>query len=104
MRVVLAMVLSIGCVLAGAADSTREDFLQVIGRPKAPLAPSAANVTEENGYALERVSFAPEPGERVPVLIVRKGQPRGRQAVVIALHGTGGSKDGMRGMLQASAD
>jgi dienelactone hydrolase len=93
-----------GAVPTQTAGSIRADFLQVIGRLNAPLAPSSPSVTDESGYTLERVSFAPEPGERVPVLIVRKGQPRGRQAVVIALHGTGGSKDGMRGFLQAYAD
>jgi len=104
MRAPAVMLLTIACGLTAAADSTRTDFLQVIGRPKAPLAPSQPAMSNEGGYALERVSFASEPGERVPVLIVKKGERGDRQAVVIALHGTGGSKEGMRGLLQTYAD
>lgn len=85
-------------------EATRAAFLQVINRPKVPLAPSLAKVTVENGYSQELVSFASEPEEMVPVLILEKGPRRDRHAVVIALHGTGGSKESMRPLLQAYAD
>src|SRR3954468_1583101 len=88
----------------GRAESVRADFLRVIARPAAPLAPSSPTVTTSNGYVQERVSFASEPDERVPVLIIRKGDRPGRQAVVVALHGTGGSKEGMRSLLETYAD
>jgi dienelactone hydrolase len=104
MRVLPVLVLIGALAAAVTADSTRADFLQVISRPKAPLAASQPIASNENGYSQERLSFASEPNERVPVLIVKKAQRRERQAVVIALHGTGGSKDGMRGLLETYAD
>jgi dienelactone hydrolase len=61
-------------------------------------------VTLENGYSQELISFASESNERVPVLILQKGERRGRRAVVVALHGTGGSKEGMRAQLERYAD
>jgi dienelactone hydrolase len=117
MRLLAAMVLTMTCLpvlVAGprpdaaqeasvAAAATRAEFLRVIARPTAPLDPSPAALTVENGYSYERLSFASEPGERVPLLTVRKGQ-RGPQAVIIALHGTNGSKDSIRALLESYAD
>ncbi len=117
MRFVLAVILTIGCLLVvgsrpsaaqrptqNVATSTRADFLQVINRPRVPLSPSAAKLTVENGYSQERVSFVSERDENVPLLILKKGQRRDRQPVIIALHGTGGSKEGMRALLETYAD
>ena len=86
------------------AESVRADFLHVIARPAAPLAPSSPAMTTTNGFVQELVSFASEPDERVPVLIIRKGGRTGRAPVVVALHGTGGSKEGMRSLLETYAD
>jgi len=69
-----------------------------------PPAPSPAKLSIENGYGQELLSFASESDERVPLLILRKGERRGRQPVVIVLHGTGGSKEGTRGRLEVLAD
>src|SRR5438128_8453060 len=87
-----------------AAQSLRKDFLQTIARPRAALAPSAAKVSLEGDYSQELLSFASEPGERVPLLIVTKAPRRERRPAVIALHGTGGSKEGMRTLLKRYAD
>lgn len=87
-----------------ASESVRAAFLRTIERPKVPLAPSPATVTLENGYSQELTSFASESNERVPLLILQKGERRGRRAVVVALHGTGGSKEGMRAQLERYAD
>jgi dienelactone hydrolase len=89
---------------ASAPAAVRADFLTTIRRPTTPLAPTPAQATVENGYLQERLSFASEPGEHVPVLLVKKAGSGGRRAVVIALHGTGGSKEGMRTQLQSYAD
>src|SRR6185503_19514422 len=76
------------------AAATRAAFLDTIKRPKAPLDPSPAKVTTtEKGYRQELLSFASEPDERVPVLILKKDEGPQRRAVAIALHGTGGSKE-----------
>jgi dienelactone hydrolase len=117
MRVVLPVFLSVVCCFVagagetagqtrtqGAAEMVRASFLQVIDRPRVPPAPSPARVTVERGYHQELVSFASETNERVPLLILKKGEQRQRQAVVIALHGTNGSKEGMRDLLETYAD
>lgn len=117
MRVVPAVALLIGSCLSAvvaplgaqtpnrnAADSTRAGFLRVIDRQRVPLAPSLIKATTENGYTYERVSIVSERDELVPVLVVSKGQRRGRHAAVIALHGTGGSKESMRALLENLAD
>jgi dienelactone hydrolase len=116
MRVAPAVVVVFGCLSIGlaptaaqrstddSAESVRAAFLQVIARPKVPLAPSSAVTTESGGYSQELVSFMSEQDERVPLLMLKKGTRRAREAVVIALHGTGGSKEGMRALLQTYAD
>lgn len=86
------------------AASIRADFLQVIRKPAVPLAPAPSAITVDNGYAQERVSFLSERDERVPVLLVKKGDRPVRRPVIIALHGTGGAKEGMRALLEAYAD
>jgi dienelactone hydrolase len=112
-----AVLLMAGCLLAvgsgrteaqtraqSVADTVRADFLKVIDRPRVPLAPSPAKLTVENGYQQELLSFASESNERVPLLILKKGTPRERQAVVIVLHGTNGSKENMRDLSETYAD
>lgn len=86
-----------------AAESLRAAFLQVIARPKTALDASRATVSTANGYVQELVSFASEPAERVPLLIVKKEHGPARLPVLIALHGTGGSKEGMRRTLEEYA-
>jgi dienelactone hydrolase len=108
MRTGLVVMLTAGCLLLtgtsqAAAESARASFLEVINRPRVFLDPSPAKVSVENGYDQELLSFASESNERVPLLIIRKPGQRGRQAVVIALHGTGGSKEGMRTLLEIYA-
>jgi dienelactone hydrolase len=88
---------------SSAPESLRTEFLKIISRPTTPLAPSPAKVTTANGYVQELVSFASEPNEQVPLLILKKGERRGRQPVLIALHGTNGSKEGMRRLLEEYA-
>jgi len=90
--------------VTASTGSTRAAFLEVIKRPPAPLAPSSPQVTVVNGYRQELLSFTSEPNERVPVLVLKKDDGGPRRAVVIALHGTGGSKEGMRGELERYAD
>jgi len=86
------------------AAATRAAFVETIKRPPAPLDPSTPKVTSEKGYRQELLSFASEPNERVPVLILKKEDGPPRRAVAIALHGTGGTKESMRGWLQEYAD
>lgn len=71
-----------------ATDSTRAAFLKVIGR-------SRVDQALVDSQAANRFSYATEAGERVPGLIMRPRQATGLTPVVIALHGTGGSKNSM---------
>lgn len=85
-------------------DAVRTDFLSVIDRPRVPAAPSEPRVPPENGYRQERLSIATERTERVPLLLVSRPGATGRRPVVIALHGTGGSKESMLPWMTALAD
>ena len=111
MRNALAIIVVGGCLAAGspsagqtAPAAVRADFLKTIDRPRVPLAPSPAQSSTVSGYAQELLSFASEPGERVPILILKKPAQAARRAVVIALHGTNGGKEGMRDLLERYAD
>lgn len=85
-------------------SALRADFLRVIDRPRVALEPSPPVVSEVNGYTQEQLSFATSAGERVPVMVLRKGSATGRRAVIIALHGTNGSRESMRGLLERYVD
>ncbi len=84
-------------------EGPRARFLKLIDRPKVPLqateqpAPGAANLRE--------VAFAydSEAGQRVPGLLVAPAAATGRLPVVIVLHGTGGSKEGVQPLLRQFA-
>jgi dienelactone hydrolase len=87
-----------------SAAETRAAFLKLLDRPKVPLDPkSVENRLDPDGLLTERLSFASEKKpdgtrERVPVLIVRPGSG-GKRPAVIALHGTGGTKEGQKALL-----
>jgi pimeloyl-ACP methyl ester carboxylesterase len=91
---------------AKSPAQVREAFLKLLDRPRVPLDVRAgpAVLDEKSGLTTERLTFASErkadgTTERVPVLVVRPSRAGGRRPAVIALHGTGGNKDGMRGWL-----
>jgi dienelactone hydrolase len=90
--------------LAGQTSTTRAEFLRLLDRLRVPLAPSTTSQRAVDGYSEELVSFAAEANERVPTLILKTGRDAGRRPVVIVLHGTGGSKEGMRSQLLPFAD
>jgi alpha-beta hydrolase superfamily lysophospholipase len=86
-----------------APSEVKAAFLKLLDRPKVPLdvRTDPTQVDEKSGLITERLSFASEKKadgktERVPVLVVRPASPGGKRPAVIALHGTGGNKDGMR--------
>ena len=65
-------------------------------------------MTEKNGLTYSRWSFASETKadgtvERVPALTVSPTRAGGKRPVMIVLHGTGGSKDGMTSLLEEFA-
>ena len=91
---------------APTPTDVKRDFLALLDRPRVPLdvRMDATSRDEATGLVVEHLSFATERKadgsiERVPALLVRPDGPARRRPVVIALHGTGGNKEGMRGWL-----
>lgn len=89
-----------------SAAATRASFLKMLDRPKVPADAQSEGATLDpaTGLLVERLTFASEKKaggaiERVPVLIVKSQKLNGKAPAVIALHGTGGSADGMRSTL-----
>ena len=104
---ICSLILAIGAQTpsapAVAASVTREAFLKTIARARVPL-DGAARQRQEPGEAIvEEISFAAEAGERVPGLLFKPRGAERRRPVVIVLHGTGGSKEGMTGRLRELA-
>jgi len=96
MRAPLLLILAVLSATAGAdpaPDAVRADFLRLIGRPRVPLAPEVSPPTADGTLLRLDFSFETEAGQRVPGILVEPAAPAGRRAAVIALHGTGGSKE-----------
>jgi dienelactone hydrolase len=79
-------------------------FLKLLDRPKVPLDPKTRDTKTDNGLVNEHLSIASEKKgdgtvERVPILLVRPEKSDKKLPVVISLHGTGGNKEGQRGLL-----
>lgn len=86
------------------AAEVKAGFLKLLDRPKVALDPKTRDTKTENGFVFETLSFASEKKsdgtvERVPVLIVRPEKVEKKLPAIIALHGTGGNKEGQRGLL-----
>lgn len=84
------------------AVEVKTAFLKLLDRPRVPLDVRVDSPQrEEDGLAVERISFASEKRpdgaiERVPVLVVRPVKAEAKQPAVLVLHGTGGNKDALR--------
>lgn len=96
LRFIPAALLSLflAVALLPAAPDSRATFLKLLERPRAPLAPeAAAPITDEHGLTRIAFSFAADTRERVPGLLLKTSSTAARRPVVIALHGTGGTKE-----------
>lgn len=82
---------------------TASEFLALVNRARVPLSASLDTLTDVDGLAHEHISFAAEAGERIPTLLVRPRGRSGRRPVIIALHGTGSSKNNIAGRLRPFA-
>jgi dienelactone hydrolase len=91
-------------------ETVRASFKKMLDRPAVPLNPQAvSSKTDGKGRTVEVLTIATEKKadgkeERMPVLIVKPAKASGKMPVMIVLHGTGGSKDGMRTWLEDLAD
>ena len=90
---------------ANAQDraAIRAKFLKIIERPRVPLNPELQPGRSSQGLIVTHFTFATEAQERVPGIIVKPENTTGRGPAIIALHGTGDSKEGMLDVLTALA-
>jgi len=86
-----------------AADS-RADFLKTLDRPRVALAAQVNELPATNGLTQFYFSLASDAKERVTGLLLKAAESTGRRPVVIALHGTGGSKNNMLALGRKLAD
>jgi predicted esterase len=83
-------------------------FLALLDRPKVALDAKLDRAETNDGLVVEHLSFASETKadgtiERVPTLLVRPEDTTRRRPAVIVLHGTGGSKEGLKSGLDELA-
>jgi len=80
-------------------DKVRHDLVALLQRPSVAPDPSFQSFTTDS-VLVEKGSFYSEATEKVPVLIYKPvGSDAKKLPVVICLHGTGGSKEGMKNLL-----
>jgi dienelactone hydrolase len=85
-------------------EKTRAAFLKLIDRPRVPLAPVVKDLPPVGELSQEHFTFAAEVNQRVPGILLKSPKFSGRRPVVIILHGTGGNKEGMQGLLTPYAE
>lgn len=81
--------------LPAETSDTRGAFLKLLDRPRVALAAEiSAPQVERDDLAKYAFSFAAEAGQRVPGVLVKANRSaNNRRPVVIALHGTSGTKE-----------
>ncbi len=87
---------------AQALTGTQTAFLQMLDRPKVPLAVEVKVLPELEGFTYQHFTFSSEQGQRVPGILLKKADS-GRRPVVVVLSGTGGTKEGQLPVLKTLA-
>ena len=82
----------------------RADFLRVIERPRVALAAQAGALPATNGLAQIYFSYSADAQDHVPGYLIKAAGSQGRRPVVIALHGTGGSKSALTALCRKFAE
>lgn len=105
-RTFLLMVCVGGGLLTGCAhvSNPRADFLKLVDRPRVARSPQVEPLPATNGIMQFHFSFASDATQRVPGLLLESTNFSGRRPVVIALHGTGGSKANMIALCRKLAE
>src|SRR5262249_47685003 len=99
MKLAGLMLLSATTALAG---DPRAEFLKMIDRPRVALAPEVREMPAPEGMYQIHFTITVGQGERVPGILLRQAAAQ-RRPVVIALHGTGGNKEGQLPLLRELA-
>lgn len=106
-RLLLAAVLaaSFSHAFAQTPDAARlrASFLQMIDRPRVPLAPATQPRIDAGAYRAEEFSYATEAAERVPGMFFNAAAAHDRRPVVIVLHGTGSKKEEFLALMRTFA-
>ena len=93
-------------VLRARTDAAhiRAAFLEMIGRPRVPLAAETRPRVDAGSYRSEHFTFASEAGERVPGIFLTSVRAKDRRPAVIFLHGTGSRKEEFLAIMRTFAD
>jgi dienelactone hydrolase len=83
-------------------------FLKLLDRPRVPLDPKTIETKTKDGFTVEHLTIASEKKadgteERVPILLVKPAKASKKLPAVIALHGTGGTKESQQKLLEQLA-
>lgn len=101
---VFTTLLALASLLSAAKADSRTEFLKLLDRPRVPLAPETAAPVTANHLTHITFSFAAEARERVPGILVKSphspASASTRRPVVVALHGTGGTKESQLPLLE----
>jgi dienelactone hydrolase len=91
----IALHVALAAFADGSASGTRTAFLQVIDRPRVALKPELAELPPVEGLRKYHLWFSSDATERVPgyLLLPDAARFKGPRPVIIALHGTGGTKE-----------
>jgi dienelactone hydrolase len=94
------------CLVAAPLHATdsRADFLKLIDRPRVPLKPEIEKLPPTNGVAQFHFSFAADADQHVTGILLKQEKFRRHRPVVIAMHGTGGSKANMLALCRKLAE
>jgi dienelactone hydrolase len=94
------------CLVAAPlhATDTRADFLKLIDRPRVPLQPKVQEISPSNGLNQFHFSFASDAEQSVTGILIKSEKFHRHRPVVIALHGTGGSKANMLALCRKLAE
>jgi dienelactone hydrolase len=97
---------SLGAASAQKPDAARirAAFLEMIDRPRVPLAPEVRQRNDSGSYRAEQFSFASESGERVPGIFLKSARAADRRPVIVLLHGTGSRKEEFLALMRTLAD
>src|SRR3954468_2177824 len=92
-RLGVAFLCLVICAGTSLAADVRSDFLKLIDRARVPADPKLDDATTADGIEQRHFSIAADARHRVPGIVLKSVDAKGRAPVVILLHGTGGAKE-----------